>query len=85
MTNTNGTWRLNEESARGERTRRAHEESARGGTAYLDEDEHTGDEDEGHVEGEELQQRQGQTAFVAALLYRWRRSVKVHVFFSSVT
>lgn len=44
--------------------------------SYLNEDEHTGDEDEGHVEPQELQQRQRETAFVRAPLYSWRHSAK---------
>lgn len=36
---------------------------------YLDEDQHTGDEDEGHVEGQQLEKRQCQAAFLTALLH----------------
>lgn len=45
--------------------------------SYLNEDEHTGDKDESHVECQELQQRQRETAFVPTLLYSWRCSAKV--------
>ena len=44
--------------------------------SYLNEDEHTGNEDEGHVECKELQQRQRETAFISALLHSWRCSTK---------
>lgn len=45
-------------------------------TSYLNEDEHTGNEDEGHVECQELQQRQRETAFITALLHSWRCTAK---------
>ncbi len=44
--------------------------------SYLNKDEHTGDEDKGHVKGQELEQRQRQTAGVTALLYSWRCSAE---------
>lgn len=43
---------------------------------YLDENKHTGDEDEGHVEGQQLEQRKGQAASLTALLHSLDKRVK---------
>lgn len=37
----------------------------------LDEHQHAGDEDEGQVEGQQLQEREDQTALLAALLHSY--------------